>query len=137
TGETAADLGQARSVDRSDDVGTRREDVLELAVEDCARRLGVLDREGSPEPAAFGRARQLDKVEPPDCPQQRVRRLADMQPTEGVARRVVRDRVRKVRTDVGDAEAPDEKLGQLENSRCENVDLLCELLITELLRQVG
>ena len=135
--QASSDLHQTRHVDCGDDVGARLHDGVELVVENRTRRLGVLDRERATEPAALGRARKRNQIEALDGPQEVERRVAEPQSPQRVARRVVRDPVRKGRADVGHAEMPHEKLGQLQHPGCEGAHRPRELRVLHLLGEVG
>src|SRR5262249_574082 len=113
--EAAADLEQARTVERGADVGARLLDARALVGEHRARRLGVLDREGAAEAAALVRPRKLGYLQPAYVPKQPQRCVADTGDTERVAGRVVRDTVRERRSDVLDAEPGDDELRQFED----------------------
>jgi hypothetical protein len=81
-GERAADLKQARVVERRAHLGAGVEDTSYLVTEDRRGGLGILDGERPAEAAAFGAARKIDEVEPADGVEQSPRRVADMQHPE-------------------------------------------------------
>jgi hypothetical protein len=77
TRKSAADLKQARVVQGRARLGAGVEDVPDLVGEDRRGRVGVLDRERPAEAATLGALRKVDELEPANCPQQSVRRVAD------------------------------------------------------------
>ena len=111
--ERAADVHQARGVDRRADLGARVEHAAQLVGEHRHRGVGVLDRERAAEAAALARPVELDQVDPAHGAQQPLGPVADVQRAQRVAGRVQRHAVRERGADVLDAEHVDRELGQL------------------------
>jgi hypothetical protein len=112
-GQPAADVHQARRVDRADHLGVRVEDISDLVGEHRRRDIGVLHRERPAETAALERIGQLHQVDPAHGAEQALRPVAHPQRTERVAGRVVGNAVGVVRAHVLDPENVDQELRQL------------------------
>ena len=114
-GQETTDVHQAGVVTGDHDLGSRLADVPCLVRPHRHRRVRVLHRERAAEPAALGRAGQVDQSQAAHCAQQPGRPVPHPEHPQRVAGRVVGHRVREVRADVLDAEHVDEELRQLEH----------------------
>ena len=115
--QRAADVHQARRVDRGADLRARVEHVAQLVAEHRHRGVRVLDRERAAEAAALARLVQSTRSIPRTARSSRAGRSPTPQRADRVARRVQRDPVRERRPDVLDAEHVDDELRQLVDRR--------------------
>ena len=106
TREPAADLQQARAVERGADLRAASPRSRSHLSASIARDVSAfLIANVPPKPQHSSRARQLDQLEPAHVAQQPQRRVADARHAQRVAGRVVGDAVRERRADVVDARA--------------------------------
>ena len=118
-------------------LGSGRDDRPALVVQHRGRGLGVLEREGAAEAAAFLGGRQLEQLEAVDLREQRERRVADAGDAQGVTGRVVGDPAREATPRARHPEPVHEQLRELEDPRRELVDASLQLVVAGLAGELG
>nr|BFE82286.1 hypothetical protein GCM10020093_048870 [Planobispora longispora] len=113
----SADVHQAGVVGGAEHLGAGGHDVVHLVGAHGGGDGRVLDGEGAAEAAALLRARERDQLQAPDAPQQPGGAVAEMEPAQGVAGRVVDHPVREGGADVGHPEDVDQELRQVVDLR--------------------
>ena len=122
--QDAADVHQARPVAGDQHLRAARAHGGRLVLPHRGGGVGVLDREGAPEPAALVGAREVDQLEPAHRAQEAVGPVADREAAQRVAGRVVRGARVQLGAHVLGAELVDEQLRQLEDAPAQRRDRL-------------
>ncbi len=138
TPQPAADLQQARAVDRRAELGA---DLLESR-HTCRRPSRSTSRRFSPRTfrrsrSTRWRAARSTSSSPSTLRQQAERRVADARDPQRMTGRVVRNAMRERGADVVEAAMPHEVLGQLEEPRAEILQLHGQAFVASLPRDLG